>query len=59
MKAIYLLRGLPGAGKSTVAKRLGGEHYEADMYFMQDGEYKFDGAKLKRCAQNGMVSQPS
>ena len=47
MKAIYLLRGLPGAGKSTVAKRLGGEHYEADMYFMQDGEYKFDGAKLK------------
>ena len=46
MKAIYLLRGLPGAGKSTVAKRLGGEHYEADMYFMQDGEYKFDGAKL-------------
>lgn len=47
MKTIYLLRGLPGAGKSTLAKSLGGEHYEADMYFMQDGEYKFDSAKLK------------
>ena len=51
MKALYLLRGLPGAGKSTVAKRLGGEHYEADMFFMKDGEYKFDATKLKMAHQ--------
>lgn len=43
---LYLLRGLPGAGKSTLAKTLGGVHFESDMYFMQDGEYKFDKNKL-------------
>ncbi len=47
MKEIYLLRGLPGAGKSTLAKSLGGLHLEADMYFMKDGEYHFDVTKLK------------
>ena len=33
MKELFLLRGLPGAGKSTLAKSLGGKHIEADMYF--------------------------
>jgi hypothetical protein len=47
MKELLLLRGLPGSGKSTLAKLLGGEHIEADMYFMKDGEYHFDGSKLK------------
>jgi predicted kinase len=51
MKDLYLLRGLPGCGKSTLAKRLGSGsesvHYEADMYFMVNGVYKFDPAKLK------------
>lgn len=51
MNELYLLRGLPGCGKSTLAKRLGSgagsAHYEADMYFMQDGVYKFDATKLK------------
>jgi predicted kinase len=46
-KELFLLRGLPGAGKSTLAKSLGGKHFEADMYFVRDGEYKFDVAKLK------------
>jgi energy-coupling factor transporter ATP-binding protein EcfA2 len=47
MKELILLRGLPGSGKSTLAKSLGGKHFEADMYFVRDGEYQFDGTKLK------------
>ncbi len=47
-KMIYLVRGIPGSGKSTFAKTLGGEHYEADMFFIDaNGEYKFDGSKIK------------
>ena len=48
MKTLLLLRGLPGSGKSTLAKALGGSHIEADMFFIQDGEYKFDASKLKQ-----------
>ena len=44
-KVLTLVRGLPGSGKSSFAKSLGGEHVEADMFF--DGEYKFDATKLK------------
>jgi len=47
MKSLFLLRGLPGAGKSTLAKEIGGAHFEADMFFMENGEYKFDVTKLK------------
>ena len=39
---LYLLRGVPGAGKSTLAKQLGCTHFETDTYFMVDGEYKFE-----------------
>ena len=48
MKDLILLRGLPGSGKSTLAKRICNQHVEADMYFLQDGEYKFDASKLKQ-----------
>jgi len=47
MKSLFLLRGLPGAGKSTLAKEIGGAHFEADMFFMENGDYKFDVTKLK------------
>lgn len=48
MKNLILLRGLPGSGKSTVAEMFPkAVHYEADMYFMVNGEYKFDVTKLK------------
>ncbi len=47
MKELILLRGLPGSGKSTFAELIGGFRCEADMYFMVDGEYKFDLNKIK------------
>lgn len=47
MKELFLLRGLPGAGKSTLAKSLGGMHMEADKYFIDEGEYKFDPSKIR------------
>jgi hypothetical protein len=45
-KRLILVRGVPGAGKTTFAKSLGDKHVEADMFHMIDGEYKFDITKL-------------
>jgi len=51
MNKLVLLRGLPGAGKSTFANIISGgagyAHFEADMYFTKDGEYKFDPLQIK------------
>ena len=47
MKELFLLRGLPGAGKSTLAESIGGMHMEADKYFMYEGKYEFDITRLK------------
>jgi predicted kinase len=47
-KELILLRGLPGSGKSTLAKLICNQHVEADEFFMEDGEYKFDPTKLKQ-----------
>lgn len=47
-KILYIVRGIPGSGKSTFAKTLGGQHYEADMFFIdEEGNYNFDGSKIK------------
>ena len=54
-KKLYIVRGLPGSGKSTFAEALVGSDFlvcEADKYFMQDGEYKFDGSKLKEAHES-------
>jgi len=51
MKTMYIVRGVPGSGKTTFAKSLGGTHFETDSYFMVDGEYKFDFTKLKEYHQ--------
>jgi predicted kinase len=51
MKKIILLRGLPGSGKSSLAKLMSNAltgFVEADMYFIQNGEYKFDASKLRQ-----------
>lgn len=50
---LYLIRGIPGSGKSTLAKTIGKgiegnwSHYEADMFFVNEGVYKFDYSKIK------------
>ena len=47
---MILVRGLPGSGKSTVARGLLNTprtiHLEADQYFMVGGVYEFDATKL-------------
>lgn len=44
-RKLVIVRGLPGSGKSTFAKRLGILHFEADMWFDTHGG--FDKNKLK------------
>lgn len=49
---LYLIRGLPGAGKSTLAQTLLNQgktqvHFEADMFFMSpQGHYAYDHSKI-------------
>lgn len=50
-KTLFIVRGLPGSGKSTFAKKLVGSDFlvcEADKYFIDDdGKYNFDFTKIK------------
>ena len=51
-KILYIVRGIPGSGKSTFAKKIVGHDFlvcEADKYFInkETGEYKFDVSKIK------------
>lgn len=42
---LVIIRGLPGSGKSTMARvlaQVGYLHVEADMYFMKNGRYEYD-----------------
>ena len=60
MRKLIIVRGLPGSGKSTIARSFkedcGYEWFEADMYFMDGDEYKFDATQLynahKWCYEN-------
>lgn len=48
-KELYLLRGIPGAGKSTLAKSLGGKHVEADMFHInKEGVYDWRPEHVKK-----------
>ena len=48
---LFLIRGIPGSGKSTFANHIWNEYAicEADKYFLnkETGEYNFDETKLK------------
>lgn len=51
MATLHIVRGLPGSGKSTYAKKLAEQlgclHFEADMFFTdKDGNYNFSREKL-------------
>jgi len=61
MKNVHLtiIRGIPGSGKTTLAKKLKEEtsavHYEADDFFMVDGVYKFNSKYLHSAHQHCFV----
>ena len=54
-KILYIVRGIPGSGKSTFAKSLVKKDYchkEADMFFVdRDGNYNFEPSKIKDAHQ--------
>ncbi len=44
MKTAYIIRGIPGSGKSAVSKQIAGSAgriVSADHYFEKDGQYRF------------------
>jgi len=48
MKKLISVRGVPGCGKTTFAKSIGGTHFETDNYFVNpDGVYNFVPQKIK------------
>ena len=58
IKTMIIIRGLPGAGKSTLATTLltnglSGMSFEADNYFYDDkGQYRFDASLLEYAHSN-------
>jgi chloramphenicol 3-O-phosphotransferase len=47
---LVLIRGLPGSGKSTMAReyaRKGYAHLKADMFFEYGGEYQYDASRIR------------
>ena len=48
---LYAIRGLPGSGKTSFAKSLNLNFYEADQYFEKFNDNKFDYQLLKEAHQ--------
>lgn len=47
-KILYIVRGVPGSGKSTFARQLTSNVFEADQYFIdKDGNYNFIPSEIK------------
>lgn len=46
MKTLYIIRGMPGTGKSTLAHKLTDTVFEADQYFETPSGYVFEPVKL-------------
>ena len=47
-KVLYIVRGVPGSGKTTLAKQLTSNVFEADHYFYDnDGNYNFIPSEIK------------
>ena len=51
MKKLIIIRGLPGSGKTSLARLMSSVVCEADDYFIQNGVYQFDHSKLKEAHQ--------
>lgn len=47
MKHLFVFRGLPGSGKTTVAEAIADIVCSADDYFVKDGVYQFNPEELK------------
>ena len=60
-KQLFILRGIPGSGKSTIAESINPKGYnvEADMYFTVDDKYIFDPSMLGEAHKwcNSMVEE--
>lgn len=48
-KILYIVRGVPGSGKSTMAHKLSNIVVEADDFMMENGKYKYDPKKVTYC----------
>jgi len=46
VKELFIIRGLPGSGKTTLARKIANVVCEADQFFYEFGEYKFDKERL-------------
>lgn len=59
MKIAYIMRGVPGSYKSTLAKILAGTVgaiHSTDEYFVVDGEYRFDPTLLEEYHDQNFVA---
>lgn len=48
---LTLIRGLPGSGKSILAQKQPAIHFEADMFFIKNGNYCYDPALIVQAHQ--------